>query len=374
MSMDICDYAPPQYRKFCNLAKQGGPYIWSAGKHIYNSFLKNVKPKSYWYRQNRVPKSNMASVNNYVNPNVGGMRRSRYRKRSRKGKVPLRKMRGLNRKQKRLVYKMIEEPTKTNQYRNMSTGQIACPANSCLHWQTSVLYENTVQDILRRCVTLEPAGGALPYAASQNDMDLSTGTQTTVLFNYYGSLFVFRNNCSMGGDIEFTWFKCIDDTTEEPLVGLQNALTAKGSAYTINDPMINIRYDGNCSSGWKRQWKIYKRKQVRLIPGGEYSAYIGRKKPFKWGVNINTGAEYHKKKSLVLVARLIGTVAHDQTTTNVVGTAPFTLDYIRYIRVGFATADDDSWRYTRLLADQVMPEMTEPVVRQPDNEENKYDI
>ncbi len=266
--------------------------------------------------------------------NVGRRPRTyRNRRRRRKKKLSA----GFSKNQKKYIKKIADGATDDENvctWRDIDSGKFACLKNSCAYTSVYLMSRTQIELAIDGAKMLDPNAGTL----TEVTVDLTTidGLSTKILNSRVSMK--FRNNGQAPCDLKVYWlsFKKRGLTTPNALLedGLENA------GITVNET-TDLRFDVYDSKTYNDFIKIWKTKTYRLNGGDEVDCVLRRNKPYMYDpdeYDKHNASEYVPGMTQALHFRLSGVIAHDDTTSALVGTCDASLDYVYNEHIKFSAA------------------------------------
>lgn len=228
-------------------------------------------------------------------------------------------------------------------WRDIDSGQISCEENQCAYSSQVFLDVNQIENAIDDMKVINVSTGN----ASATDMDPTTqdGLKTKII-NAYSEINI-RNNGKTPCYLEVRWLFTRRRTTATATPssifedGLENKLI------TANET-TDLRFNVWDSPEYNRFFKTYKYRKYYMLPSQELMLKICRKKPYLYDpdhFDQHSASDGQPGLTQWLHFRIRGVVAHDDTTTNLVGTCDATLDYIRTTHIKFSSVMGQGFKY-----------------------------
>lgn len=266
---------------------------------------------------------------------------------------------------KKYVNRRLKSPDAINIYRSIDSGVVVSSPNS-QSWTTfSLMARAQLHTALAASEHYEDNGaGAVTTVATNIGDNASLHFKVRVVSAYV--TYHFRNNSTLPCDMYTYKMFCKSNTSLLPTNMLSLAIAEKGIAAAITSPLVSL-YDGNCTAGWRRDWKITQYNRYRLNPGDECSVTLKRKRPFFHEANQeDDDEEYLRGVTQLLVVNLQGCIYHSDADDSKVGTDEAQLDYIMQSGIKFGCLP--ATHYTRVIDTGAYDEFADGVAIVPDNE------
>lgn len=316
-------------------------------------------------QQVQAPSMRSGSHRNYRDGSAGGHIKSYGRKRRRFKRYGSSKRRRISYAIKKYVNSRIKAPDATNIYRTIDSGAITSAVNSQSWTSFALMGRAALDTALGASEHYEDNGaGAITVVPTDIGDNASTSFKVRIVKAYVR--YTFRNNGSHPCDVHAYKMFCKSNTSLLPTAMLSLAVAEKGIAASITSPLVSL-YDGNCTTGWKRDWKIAKYMHYRLNPGDECVMYLKRKKPFFHEANQeDDDEEYLRGVTQLLVINLRGCIVHSDADDSKVGTDEAQIDWVNETGIKFGALP--ATHYTRVIDSGEYDTFADGVAMVPENE------
>lgn len=308
-----------RYGAYIHTGRQIGNFLYNygvpalVGRRLYNTYAKGKAINTTKYKAANVG-------GNY--PSTGKL----YRKRNRRRKYK-KKGRKFNKGQKNYIKKLISSNNDQESvctWRDITSGQISCEANQCNYADITLLSRYEIEQAISTAKVLDPNGGNLTEVTA--DLTSVDGLKTKIL--NAKKIITFRNNGMTPCDLKVYWLSYkkrtstgLSDLYED---GLEN------TGITVNEKN-DIRFDVYDSPTFNEYVRIFKTRKYRLNGGDEIELTLDRKRPVMYDpdeYDKHVASEFVPRTTLGMFFRMVGTISHDDSAINNVGTCDSTLDFV----------------------------------------------
>lgn len=281
-------------------------------------------------------------------------RSNKRRKTTGKRRMSLWKNRGLNKKQKGIVRKMVKKSAKRivannknsvfRNFRLMNTGAVSEDSYNVANYQaftiaTKTSLENYMQYGYYQMVSAGTDGDQSALKRVRLEYESTYRPKTNMQGKHHGYVsYTFKNNDLIGIEMRFYEYVCNDNGGGSVIAFFDGAVDVAHNETGINrdSPLL---YPTQFESSYAKYWRRVKKVRTVILNPGEEVIYT-MKYPRKWhnpGAHVTMGGntEYIQDLTKTLLVRTVGAICHDVEDNLKVGYSKHQYDYIEKYYVKF---------------------------------------
>lgn len=258
--------------------------------------------------------------------------RRTYRKFSRKNK----RKRFMSKKAIKRLVSMAANLSPLCRDRYYDTGYLSCTANTRgslgFGWYKKSDMNGLIQNAGPALLVGADSAGYESSASQEFRQYAYANADSEVSLFYDKSSYAmirFRNNDLVDAEIQFTLYRCVDDTANAPVTELLEGYRLQRNDLTLTDLGTLITENYTYYNKYLDHWKVDWNESAYMRPGDEKVVYVKPGKGwYKYGVEgLSSSSTYAKGISIYLLVQIRGTLGHDTTTRANVGRLKVSLDY-----------------------------------------------
>lgn len=361
------------YRAY-NQGMEAGRQLVSTGRGLYNAYqrysgyARNGSNSSTQQpaRRNSLKFKSSRKQGTRQYRRTTAKRRNKMVRRVRKRRQRRRSKRRLNNRSITRLVRNVMDWTYVQQYTNMGSTQWSSAINEKGDHSHDIRSVSNLKSYVDSCNPTCVSGTTITWA------DITNESVVIQMLPSY-AIFTIANNWGYNAHIDCYWMKCVDSTADNCKSLMDSAfddilVDSSQAAVTDGENRLNWSYATivNKNVGLNRYWRLRSHKKYNVPASGTVSISFPMDGCYVNAKAIDSGdSTYMKDVSYCLVTQTWGQVAHDLTSTSLVGYSDSTLDVVYRWRTKFRVKAANK-RYKATLQAEVLGAVVDPEVVLPD--------